>query len=166
MQLPAPFEQALLDDFPYAPDVLFLDQLEEIDRDASRVVCRMRTTGPMPFTDSQRPGYPKHVSGAVMVHTAAGLAFVHFYYLEGKRHLDGWIGYGTHIDRAVFRKLVPPGEPMICSCTQVRIRRGARRIFSRYKFEFRHQGDIAYESEQSAIWMLGDAPVPTPDART
>lgn len=153
MQLPAPFEQAFLDDIPYSPEVLFFDRLEELDRERSRVVCRMPTTIAMPFTDNQRASYPRHVSGAVMIQLTANLGFVHLYHLEGLRHADGWIGYGTHIERAVFKKLVTPGDPMFCACTQIRARRGKRRIFSTYKFEFHHQGELAYESTQSAMWM-------------
>ncbi len=160
MDLPAPFEQPFLDDILYHPEVLFLDRIEEIDREASRVVCRMPTDRPMPFMDSQRSTYPKHVAGAVMVQVTAMLGFVHLYYLEGKRSADGWIGFGTHIDRAVFRKMVPPGTPMLCSCTQVRVRRGAKRIFSKYKFEFRHEGAIAFQSEQSAMWILQEPGAP------
>lgn len=159
MDLPAPFSPEFLADMPYEPAVLFFDRLEELDRTASRVVCRMPTDQPMPFTDNQRVHkvkHPKHINGALMIQLTGNLGFIHAYHLENMRHEDGWIGFGTHIRNAVFRKLVGPGEPMICSCTQVKVRRGKSRVFSIYKFEFRHEGQIAYESEQAAMWLKAE----------
>ena len=159
MQLPAPFDPAFLADLPYDPSVLFLDRIESIDREASRIVCRMPTLQPMPFTDQQRSHpvrHPRHVGGAVMIQLTANLGFVHAYHLEGLRHADGWIGYGAMIDRARFRKLVQPGEPMFCSITQKRAMRSKGKLFSIYLFEFVHEGEVAYESQQSAMWMKLD----------
>jgi hypothetical protein len=158
--LPAPFAQAFLDDLPYDPEALFLDRLESIDRARSEIVCRMPTDRPLPLTASQRAHdvrHPRHVAGALMVHVTGMLGFVHAYHLEGLRHSEGWVGYGTHIHKATFRKLVPPGNPMICSCTQLKIRRGKDRFFSTYRFAFHHDGELAYESEQSAMWLRPEA---------
>lgn len=159
-----PFSPEFLADMPYDPSVLFFDALE-LDREAKRVTCRMPTTQPLPFTDAQRAHpvrHPRHVNGAVMIQLTGNLGFVHAYHLEGLRHGDGWIGFGTHIRSAVFRKLVTPGAPMLCSCTQVKVRRGKSRVFSIYRFEFRHEGQIAYESEQAAMWLKteGEGAVP------
>ena len=156
MDLPHPFDEAFLADLPYAPSVFFLDRIEVLDPDKSLVVCRMPTDRPLPLTDDQRAHelrHPRHVAGGLMVHVTGMLGFVHAYYLENVRHREGWVGYGTHIHRAVFRKLVPPGEPLLCSCAQLKIRRGSERSFSTYRFEFRHEGALAYESEQSAMWI-------------
>lgn len=150
------FSTEFLADMPYDPAVLFFDRIEELDRENSRVVCRMPTVQPMPFTDHQRVHavrHPKHVSGAVMIQLTGNLGFVHAYHLEGLRHTDGWIGFGTHIRNAVYRKLVQPGIPMICTCTQQKVRRGKSRVFSIYKFQFHHDGDLAFESEQAAMWL-------------
>ena len=154
-----PFTPEFLADMPYEPTVLFFDQIEELDREASRVICRMPTLQPMPFTDQQRVHpvrHPKHVSGALMIQLTGNLGFVHAYHLEGLRHCDGWIGFGTHIRNAVYRKLVQPGSPMMCTVTQHKVRRGKSRIFSMYKFQFHHEGDLAFESEQAAMWMKLD----------
>jgi 3-hydroxymyristoyl/3-hydroxydecanoyl-(acyl carrier protein) dehydratase len=159
MQLPASFTEEFLADLPYDPEVLFFDRIEELDVATSRIVCRMPTDQPMPFTDHQRAHpvrHPRHVSGAVMVQLTGNLGFVHAYHIENLRHRDGWIGYGTHIDHAVFRKLVPPGAPLFCACTQLRVRRGRSRMFAKYKFEFVHLGEIVFESEQSAMWIKAD----------
>lgn len=151
---PTPFDAAFLADLPYDPSVLFLVAIEDLDRDGSRIVCRMPTDRELPLTAAQRAHdthHPRHVSGGLLVHVTGMLGFVHAYHLEGLRHADGWIGYGTHIRNAVFRKLVPPGNAISCACTQTAIRRGARR--PTYRFELRHEGVLAYESEQSAMWV-------------
>jgi len=154
---PCPFDEAFLADLPYSPEVLFLDRILELDAEKRTVVCRMPTDRPLPLTESQRVHpvrHPKHVAGAVMVHATGMLGFVHAYYLLGLRHHEGWIGYGTHIHRVVFRKLVVPGEPIIATCTATRERLGKERHFLRYSFEFRHEGQVCYEGDQTAVWMI------------
>lgn len=156
MDCPYCFDQEFLDDLPYEPRVLLLDRIESFDEQARVMVCRMPTDQPMPFTDAQRVHpikHPHHVSGAAMVHVTGMLGFVHVYYMHGLRHADGWTGYGTHVHKAVFRKLVPPGTPMLCQCKEVRARFMGERVFVTYEFEYRHEGDIAYESKQSAMWV-------------
>jgi hypothetical protein len=153
---PGPFEEAFLADCPYEPDVLFFDELLEVDADKSLIRARMPTDVPMPFTSSQRAHpvrHPRHVAGAVMVHATGSLGFIHAYYLLGLRHGEGWVGYGTHIHRVVFRKLVQPGSPIEATCTATRVRRGATRILARYSFEFRHEGAVCYEGDQTAVWI-------------
>lgn len=158
---PTPFSPEFLADMPYEPSVLFLDRIESIDREASSITCRMPTVQPMPFTDQQRVHpvrHPKHVSGAVMIQLTGSLGFVHAYHLDGLRHNvgngeGGWIGFGTHIRNAVYRKLVQPGAPMMCTVTRAKVRRSKSRVFAIYKFEFRHEGDLAFESEQAAMWL-------------
>ena len=130
MSFPRAFDEAFLADLPYAPDVLFFDRILDIDRDKSSVTCRMPTNVPLPLTESQRAHptrHPKHVAGAVMVHATGMLGFVHAYHLLGLRHHAGWVGYGTHIHRVVFRKLVEPGAPIEATCTAVKSRLGKSR---------------------------------------
>lgn len=153
--VPGDFEQRFLDDLPYEPAVLLFDRLLEIDAAASRVRCRMPTDRPIPFTIHQRAHaarHPRHVAGAAMIHATGMLGFVHAYYLLGLRHAEGWIGYGTHIHSATFRKLVGPGVPMECSCTATKVRAGKSRYVVRYEFEFLHEGDVCYEGDQTAVW--------------
>jgi hypothetical protein len=150
---------AFLADLPYDPEVLFFDQLEEIDRERSLVRCRMPTSDILPITRSQRAHpvhHPRHVAGAVMVHATGMLGFVHAYHVLGLRHHAGWIGYGTHIHRVVFRKLVQPGTPIDATCQATRTRAGKERFIVRYRFEFRHEGALCYEGDQTAVWMLLD----------
>lgn len=155
--LPGPFEPDFLADLPYDPEVLLFDELLSIDLGESRVACRMPTDRPMPFTTSQRADplrHPRHVAGAALIHATGMIGFVHAYYVLGLRHREGWIGYGTHIHRGVFRKLVEPGSPIEASCQATRIRSGKTRQFVRYKLEFRHEGALCYEGDQTAVWML------------
>ncbi len=154
---PCAFDDDFLADLPYSPEVLFFDRILEIDAAKNLVKCRMPTDGPMPLTEHQRVHpvrHPKHVAGAVMVHASGMLGFVHAYYLLGLRHSEGWIGYGTHLHRVVFRKLVPPGEPIEATCIATKQRLGTVRHMIRYSFEFRHEGQLCYEGDQTAVWLI------------
>jgi hypothetical protein len=148
-----------LADLPYDPEVLFFDELCEVDREKSLVRCRMPTHATLLLTRSQRAHpvrHPRHVAGGVMVHASGMLGFVHAYHLLGLRHREGWIGYGTHIHRVVFRKLVEPGAPIDATCQATRTRAGKQRYVIRYRFEFRHEGAVCYEGDQTAVWLLLD----------
>jgi 3-hydroxymyristoyl/3-hydroxydecanoyl-(acyl carrier protein) dehydratase len=144
---------------PYDPDVLLFDRILSCDSELDQVRCRWTTSREQPITRSQRnhpARHPAHVSGALMVHASGMLGWIHAYHLLGLRHHEGWIGYGTHMDKVQFRKLVPPGEIIEATCTAKRKRIGQVRHFVRYVFEFRHDGDLCYQSEQSAMWMRID----------
>lgn len=146
-------------DLPYDPEVLFLEELTEIDRAQSLVRCLVPTSDDMLLTRSQRVDpirHPRHVAGAVIVHVTGMLGFVHAYHVLGLRHRDGWIGYGTHIHKGVFRKLVTPGAPIETVCRATRVRKGQTRYFVRYSFEFRHEGAVCYEGDQTAVWLRMD----------
>src|SRR5215471_10993389 len=98
-------DPAFIADLPYGPEVLFFDELLEIDREKNLLRCRMPTDRPMPFVTAQRAHpvrHPRHVAGAVMVHATGMMGFVHAYYMLGLRHGKGWVGYGTHIHAAKF----------------------------------------------------------------
>ncbi len=155
MDLPRPFDEAFLSEVLYEPSVLCLDRIEEIDVERSRIVCRMPTSADLPLTNAQRVSkqHPRHVSGGLMVHVTGMLGFVHAWHLEGIRASEGWTGYGTHMSKVVFRKLATVDAPLLCACVQKRIRRGPSRRFAIYEFEFTQNGDVVYESEQSAMWM-------------
>ncbi|WP_437671376.1 hypothetical protein [Sorangium sp. So ce131] len=151
-----PFDAEFLADLPYDPSVLFFDELLEVDVERSLVRCRMPTDRPMPLVDAQRAHpvlHPRHVAGGIFVHATGMLGFVHAYHLLGLRHRDGWIGYGTNIHRVVFRKLVQPGSPIEATCVATRSRLGIKRHMIRYEFEFRHEGSVCYEGDQTAVWI-------------
>ena len=153
---PCPFDQAFLDDLPYDPSVLLLDTLLELDAARSLVRCRMPTLPSDPFTSAQRAHpvrHPAHVAGAALIQATASLGFVHAYYLLGLRHREGWIGYGTRIHKAVFRKLIAPGTPVEATCIATNVRLGDDRHMIRYGFDFRADGARCYEGDQTAFWV-------------
>lgn len=78
---------------------------------------------------------------------------MHAYDVLGLRHHEGWIGYGTHIHKASFRRLISPGEEIEATCTARRLRLGDQRHIVRYTFEFWSGDGRCYLGDQSAIWM-------------
>jgi hypothetical protein len=172
------FDAAFLADLPYDPEVLLFDTLLEVSPGGARgsfVKCSMPTLETLPFTRSQRVHpvrHPRHVAGAVLVHASGMLGFIHAYYVLGLRHSLGWVGYGTNIHSVKFRKLVPPGQPIVATCTATKVRSGKSRHVVRYAFHFEHEGDVCYEGDQTAMWLntsdasasAGD-PLPPPETR-
>jgi len=150
------FDAPFLADLPYDPEVLLFDELLEVAPGEGRVKARMPSLPSLPFTRSQRVHpvrHPRHVAGAVLVHATGMLGFIHAYFVLGLRHSEGWVGYGTNIHSAKFRKLVPPGVPIIATCTATKVRSGKSRHVVRYEFRFEHEGDVCYEGDQSAMWI-------------
>lgn len=148
-------DPAFVADCPYGPSALLIDDILEIDREASSILARMPTHADLPLTRDQRAHperHPRHVSGALMIHVTGMLGFAHAYYIAGLRHADGWIGYGTHIHDGRFRRMGTIGEPMMLACTAKQMRRIRGTIFARYAFRFTQRDEVIYESEQSAVW--------------
>jgi 3-hydroxymyristoyl/3-hydroxydecanoyl-(acyl carrier protein) dehydratase len=152
-----PLDPAFVADSPYGPGGLMLDEILEIDRDASRVVARMPTHDDLPLTREQRAHpikHPRHVSGGLMVHMTGMVAFVHGFYVLDLRHADGWIGYGGRIHSARFKALAPPGEPLVIECRATQLRRGTTSVLARYAFTFKQKETLVYEGDQTALWQL------------
>jgi len=150
-------EPELLADVLYGAGGFLIDDVLEVNREERLVRVRMPTHDDLPLTREQRVDdvHSSHVSGGLMVHMTGMAGFVHVYYLEGVRHADGWTGYGVRIHRARFAKLAPPGEPIVITCRELRVVRRPDRILSRYEFEFMQADELVYESEQTALWVLG-----------
>jgi hypothetical protein len=154
-----PLDPEFVADCPYGPDGLLLDEIVALDPTNDLVVARMPTFDDLPLTRTQRAHpvrHPRHVSGGLMVHMTAMVAFVHAYYLYGLRHADGWIGYGAKIHSARFRALAPPGEPMHLECKATQSRRTPTSVFARYSFRFTQGQTLVYEGDQSALWTKVD----------
>lgn len=150
-----PLDPGFVADCPYGPEALLIDDILEIDRATSKLVARMPTSADLPITRDQRAHperHPRHVSGGLMIHATGILGFAHAYYLLGLRHADGWIGYGTHIHAARFRRMGTIGEPLVLSITATSQRRIKGSILGRYAFQFTQSGEVVYEGDQSAIW--------------
>ncbi len=150
-----PLDPAFAADCPYAPGAQLLDEIVAIDRETSTIVARMLPTEELPITRDQRvhpERHPRHVSGGLMIHATGILGFAHAYYLLELRHGDGWIGYGTHIHQARFRRMGKMNEPIELSCKATNVRRIKGTIVARYEFAFRQSGELIYEGDQTALW--------------
>ena len=156
-----PLDPAFVEDCPYGPGGLLIDEILQIDEAESRVVVRMPTHDALPLTREQRAHpirHPRHVSGGLIVHMTGMVGFVHAYYVLGLRHADGWIGYGGRIYDARYLALASPGEPMILDGRATKVRCGQSRAFVRYEFVFTQGESRIYQSEQAAMWTRIEVP--------
>jgi hypothetical protein len=156
-----PIDPAFVEDCPYGPGGLLIDEVLRVDREASLVVARMPTHDDLPLTREQRADpvrHPRHVSGGLMVHMTGMVAFVHAYYVLDLRHADGWIGYGGRIHAARFKALARPGEPLELECKATQLRRTPSSVLGRYDFRFTQAGTLVYEGDQTALWQRVTAP--------
>jgi hypothetical protein len=148
-------DPAFVADCPYGPEALLIDDIVEIDANTNTIVARMPTHDGLPLTRDQRAHperHPRHVNGGLMIHATGMMGFAHAYFVLGLRHADGWVGYGTHVHDARFRRMATIGPPMLLTCTVTQTRRIQTSIFARYTFKFTQGDDVVYESEQSAMW--------------
>jgi hypothetical protein len=151
-----PIEQAFIDDCPYAPGGMLLDEVLVVDRDKSLVRVRMPTHDDLPITREQRVHplkHPRHVSGGLMIHMTGMAGFVHAYYVFDLRHADGWIGYGGRIHDARYKSLALPGVPIEIECQTTKVRRGSKRIVARYDLRFYQGSSLVYVGDQTAMWL-------------
>lgn len=141
-------------DCPYGPSGLLIDDIVSIDRETSTIVASMPTRSDAPLTRDQRVSarHPHHVSGALMIHATGMVGFAHGYFVLDLRHADGWIGYGTHIHSARFRRMGKIGSPMILSCKATQVRKIKSTIVARYDLRFEQDGDLVYQGDQTAMW--------------
>ena len=144
-----------LADCPYAPEAILIDEVLEIDRDASRIVARMPTHENLPLTVHQRvhvERHPLHVAAGAMVHLTGMLGFAHAYFVLDLRQADGWIGFGTNIQEARFGRLATIGPPLRAECRGTQVRRIRGTLYAKYAFRFEQEGAVVYESRQAAVW--------------
>lgn len=158
-----PLPPEFIEDAPYGPGGLLIDELIEVDIELSLVRVRMPTHDGLPITEAQRAHpvrHPRHVSGGLMVHMTGVVGFVHAYYVLGLRHHEGWIGYGVRIHDARFSALARPPEPLILEGRATRVRKLREQLFVRYTFRFEQAGVEVYTGEQSAAWTrVVDEPI-------
>jgi len=149
-------ESAFVDDCPYGPGGVLLDEILKVDPEESLVIARMPTHADLPLTREQRvhpQKHPRHVSGGLMVHMTGMAGFAHAYYVLGLRHSEGWTGYGARIHSARFHALAEPGSPIIIECRAKQVRRGSVNILARYAFRFTQDDKLVYEGDQTALWI-------------
>ncbi len=151
-----PIEQAFIDDCPYGPGGMLLDEVIVVDLEQSLIRVRMPTHDDLPLTREQRVHplkHPRHVSGGLMVHMTGMAGFVHAYYVFGLRHAEGWIGYGGRIHDARYRALASPGVPIEIECKATKVRKGSKRIVARYDLRFYQGAQLVYQGDQTAMWL-------------
>jgi hypothetical protein len=153
---PGSFDGQILDDLPYDQSVLLLDFLARARPSRAvwcAVACRRSRSTRSPPLSARTRCVIRHVPGAAIIQATASLGFVHVYYLLGLRHREGWIGYGTHIHKAIFRQLMTPGAPVEATCVATRVRPGKDRYAIRYRFEFRGDSVRYFDGDQTAFWF-------------
>jgi hypothetical protein len=153
-------DPAFLADCPYLPDAVLFDELLAVDREAGAVRARLPAHDALPLTRDQRAHatrHPRHVAGGLMVHATGMLGFMHAYYVLDLRHAAGWIGYGTHIHQARFRRLARVDAPLEGECRQTQLRKIRGQLVARYAFAFRQGGELVYEGDQTAVWTRVEA---------
>jgi 3-hydroxymyristoyl/3-hydroxydecanoyl-(acyl carrier protein) dehydratase len=149
-------EQAFMDDCPYGPGGLLIDDVVEVDVERGYVKCTMPVHEDLPLTREQRAHpvrHPRHVAGGLMVHMTGMVGFVHAYYVLGLRHRDGWIGYGGKIHSARFHNLARMGDKLVLEGITTHLRKGTHRTFARYQFKFTQGKKLVYEGDQAAMWL-------------
>jgi hypothetical protein len=143
---------------PYHPSAFLVDEVLAIDVPAKTVKARLHTTKALPFTDAQRgdPGlHPRHVSGSILVHLTGMLGSVHAWFIHGLRFDEGWVGFGSRIHRADFKRLARVGPPLELTSVETNVREGPTRQVVRYEFRFEQEGEVCYLGDQTAIWVKG-----------
>jgi 3-hydroxymyristoyl/3-hydroxydecanoyl-(acyl carrier protein) dehydratase len=155
-----PVPSDFLDESLYAEDCWFIHDILEIDKEGGRIVGELDTTRLGQLGAAQRPvgGHAPHVPAAVMIQMTGTLGQMHAIWVLGLRATEGWIGYGTHMKSARFRNLATVGAPIRAELTATRVRWLRNTCFVDYKFRYLQDGQVVYESEQTAAWLKGDAP--------
>jgi hypothetical protein len=161
-----PLEPEFVDDCPYSPEGLLIDEILSVDKEKGEVICQMPVHADLPLTRDQKVHpvrHPRHLSGGLMVHMTGMIGFVHAYYVLGLRHAEGWIGYGAKIHEARFLALARPGSPVTLRGWSTRSRRMNDSIMVRYQFEFRQGETVIYTGDQTAMWAKVKEAEPLPD---
>lgn len=159
MPLPDDFHEQCL----YTPDAWFLHDVR-FEPEANRVVGLCDTTRLGPLVDAQRtwPGHDKHFPGAVAIQITGTLGQLWATYLLDMPATEGWVGFGTHVHHARFRKLGRIGPPVECIAELLRKRTMRSTVFTRFAFTYLQEGEAIYESEQTAAWVRSDHRGPLP----
>lgn len=144
-----------LETFMYREEAFLVDEVIRMDPDRRSIGARLDTRRELPFADRQRTSaiHPAHVSGPELIMVTASLGCLHAWFFHGCRWADGWVGFGSRIHSAEFRKLGRRGPPLELESREVRSRSTPRRVIIRYAFRFHQEGALVYASEQSAMFV-------------
>lgn len=144
----------------YHPSWWCVHDVLEIDREAGRVVALIDTTRLGDLVEAQRPwpGHERHLPGAVAIQVTGTLGNLHAVYVLGLKCSEGWVGYGTHVKEARFRRIGRIGPPVRAELVNLKKRFVSNVWFLSYRFRFEQDGEAIYESEQTAAWRRTTAP--------
>ena len=153
MPLPPDFERECM----YTPDAWFLVDCDFLPEE-QRIVGTCDTTRIGALVEAQRvwPNHPKHLPGAVAIQITGTLGQLYATYVLGMPATEGWVGFGTHIHTARFRRLGEIGPPVRCEATLISKRTLRGTVFTRFRFLFTQDGEECYLSEQTAAWVQSD----------
>jgi len=155
MPLPDDFDDHCL----YAPRSRFVHDLVRIDAQEHVVEALMHTTDLGALVEDQvvRPGHPKHVPGAAMIQATGTLGQLHAVYVLGLSGVEGWAGFGTHLEEARFGALGTLGPDVHLHAQATRHRQIRGTWFVDYAFRFTQEGKELYRSRQTAAWVRDPA---------
>jgi hypothetical protein len=150
MPIPADFASESL----YAPEWWCVHDVTRIDPEEHVVEAVIDTTRLGSLVEAQRPwpGHPKHLPGAVAIQVTGTLGNLHAVYVLGLRATAGWVGFGTHVRNARFRRMATIGPPVAARLHVPKRRQMRGTWFVEYNFRFEQGGELVYESEQTAAW--------------
>lgn len=151
-----PLPPEFVSDALYGLDGLLIDEILTVDHAQNLVRVRMPVHEGLPITSTQKvhpDRHPRHVSGGLMVHMTGVVAFVHFYFIMGLRHSEGWTGYGVRMHEARFHALADMSAPLVLECRSTDRPRVRSKFLQRYEFKFTQNDKLVYEGDQTAIWM-------------
>jgi hypothetical protein len=144
-----------LDTFLYREDAFLIDEVTSMDHDARRIEARLDHERSFPFAKEQRTdaNHPAHFSVGELVMVTGCLGCMHAWFFHGCRWDEGWVGFGSRIHRADFKRIALLDAPLELESRETRTRVGERRLVLRYDFVFRQRGEIVYKGDQSAMFL-------------
>ena len=157
--IPGPYDpdemRLFLDTFHYGEEAFLIDEITELDVRKRQARARMDTNRFLPFARYQRvrPGHPGHVSGSEIIMATANLGCLHAWFFHGCRWSEGWVAFGTRIQKAEFKNLALVGPPLELRSREIRSRVGPNRTTIRFEFEFSQKGNPVYLGDQTATLL-------------
>jgi hypothetical protein len=144
-----------LETFLYDEEAFLVDEVLRLDPEARCIEALLDTTRPLPFAARQRTNaaHPAHVAGAEILMATGSLGCMHAWFFHGCRWDEGWVGFGSRIHRADFKRLARIGPPLHLLSRETRSRVGPRRVVLRYEFRFSQDGEPVYLGDQSAMFV-------------
>jgi hypothetical protein len=161
MQIPKnPWPEGQLDLFLkghfYKPEAFLISEILIADREMRKIEA---VSNPdmkwlvAPYQQGDETWHPRHVSGADLLMLTSSLGCLHAYFFHDIRWEEGWVGFGSRIEKAEFKGLAKTSEPLYLESTEIRGRRGEKNAVFDFEFTFRQGGKVVYTSKQTAMFV-------------